>query len=181
MSESRTASASSAPGRVLFREKLTPSPAVWAGIALFGLAVFAVGAPISIPVGIVVGVVLAATVGLILYAASPVLEVTEEHLQVGRAHIERIYVGEVEVFRGEAARVACGPALDGRAFMNFRPWVSPVARIEITDPADPTPYWITHTRRPEEFALALGADPEHQRSRQPEVTEIHAEQDEGTE
>ncbi|WP_129657709.1 DUF3093 domain-containing protein [Rothia halotolerans] len=144
---------------VRYHEKLVPSPGVWVLVALFGLACFAVGAPISIPVAILVAVVLAAGLGVLLWALAPVLEVTDESLQVGRAHIEREFVGEVEVFRGESARVAAGPEADGRAFMNFRPWVSPIARIQITDPADPTPYWLTNSRRPEELARALGADP----------------------
>lgn len=152
---------------VRFREKLYPSPGVWVGVVIFGFACFAVGAPINIPIAILAGLVLATTLGLILYASSPILEVTDDSLQVGRAHIEREYVGEVEVFRGENARLACGPAADGRAYMNFRPWVAPVARINLVDPADPTPYWLTNSRRPEEFALCLGTDPELQENRTP--------------
>ncbi|WP_129659098.1 DUF3093 domain-containing protein [Rothia uropygialis] len=157
---------------VEFHEKLYPSPGVWVCVVVFGFACFAVGAPINIPIAILVAIVLAATLGLILYASSPVLEVTEDSLQVGRAHIEREYVGEVEIFRGENARIACGPAADGRAYMNFRPWVSPVARIHLVDPADPTPYWLTNSRRPEELALALGTDPELQENRTPSVNQV---------
>ncbi|WP_288782435.1 DUF3093 domain-containing protein [uncultured Kocuria sp.] len=166
------------PGRVIFHEKLVPGAGMWIFVALTGVASFAVGAPINIPIAIVAGIIVAATLGLILYSSSPVLEVTEDSLQVGRAHIEREFVGEVEVFRGENARIACGPAADGRAFMNFRPWVSPVARIHITDPADPTPYWLTNSRRPEEFALALGSDPAEQTVRTPLINQPVAETDE---
>lgn len=166
------------PATVLFHEKLVPGAGMWIFVAVTGLASFAVVAPINIPVAIVVGVIVAITVGLILYSSSPVLEVTEDSLQVGRAHIEREFVGDVEVFRGENARIACGPAADGRAYMNFRPWVAPVARIHITDPADPTPYWLTNSRRPEEFALALGSDPEEQALRTPTIEQPAAEDQE---
>ncbi|MDN5617442.1 MAG: DUF3093 domain-containing protein [Kocuria sp.] len=167
-----------APPAVEFHEKLYPSIGVWICVVVFGFACFAVGAPINVPVSILVAIVLAATLGLILYSSSPVLEVTEDSLQVGRAHIERDYVGTVEVFRGENARIACGPGADGRAYMNFRPWVSPVARIHLVDPADPTPYWLTNSRRPEELALVLGSDPEHQAVRTPEVDQSVVEPDE---
>jgi hypothetical protein len=30
-----------------------------------------------------------------------------------------------------------------------------VVRIEITDPSDSTPYWLTSTRRPDELVAAL--------------------------
>lgn len=146
------------PRPVRYREKLVPSPGVWLLVGVFGLACFAVGAPINIPVAIVVAAVLAAGLGLLLWSSSPVLEVTDRSLQVGRAHIEREFVGDVEIFRGESARQAAGPGADGRAFMNFRPWVSPLARIQITDPADPTPYWLTNSRHPEELARALGSE-----------------------
>lgn len=150
------------PARELYREKLVPSVGMWLGVGLFGLGVFLVGAPISVPVGLAIALVLTAILGLLLWGMAPVLRVTEDSLQVGRAHIEREFVGQVEAFRGDAARVAAGPAADGRAFMNFRPWVSPVARIHIVDPADPTPYWLTNTRHPEALAMALGSDPAEQ-------------------
>ena len=30
-----------------------------------------------------------------------------------------------------------------------------MVKIDITDPSDPTPYWLTSTRRPEELVAAL--------------------------
>lgn len=160
-----------APGEVLFREKLVPSVGTWVLVVVFGLAVFLVGAPISIPIGTAVAVVLAGLLGVILTATSPVLEVTPESLQVGRAHIERRYVGRAEAFRGDAARIAAGPAADGRAYMCFRPWVSPVVRIRIDDPADPTPYWLANARHPEDLVRALGGDPDEQDEHALEYTE----------
>ena len=74
---------------------------------------------------------------------------------MGRASIERAYVGETHAFRGEQARIAAGPDLDGRAYMCFRGWITPKIRLDITDPADPTPYWIASTRNPEKIAKIL--------------------------
>jgi Protein of unknown function (DUF3093) len=33
--------------------------------------------------------------------------------------------------------------------------VDPVVRIEITDPSDRTPYWLTSTRNPDRLLAAL--------------------------
>jgi hypothetical protein len=37
----------------------------------------------------------------------------------------------------------------------LRPWVDGVVRVALTDPADPAPYWLVSTRRPEVLAAAL--------------------------
>ena len=39
--------------------------------------------------------------------------------------------------------------------MNFRISVHGLCRIEIVDPVDPTPYWLTATRHPDELARAI--------------------------
>ena len=39
--------------------------------------------------------------------------------------------------------------------MCFRGWISSVVRIDITDPADPTPYWVASSRNPERIAEIL--------------------------
>jgi Protein of unknown function (DUF3093) len=74
---------------------------------------------------------------------------------VGRAVIERRYVGATAQFRGKEATAERGTRLNGLAYLCIRGWVDPVVRIEITDPSDPTPYWLTSTRRPEQLIAAL--------------------------
>lgn len=111
--------------------------------------------PISLTTGFIAfGVVL---VGLTaaLVASTPTIAVTSESLQVGRAHIERQYVGEVSIFSGDAATEQRGIKLNGLAYMCIRGWIKPVVKIEITDPADRTPYWLTSSRHPEYLQAAL--------------------------
>lgn len=141
-----------------YRERLSPGFSTWLIALGSGVACFFVAAPISVPAGYVVGVVAALIVGVVLFATSPIIEVTEDVLRVGRAQIERKYLGHAEAFRGEEARIAAGPALDGRAFMCFRGWIQPKFRVEITDPADPTPYWIASSRHPERVAAILNTE-----------------------
>lgn len=140
---------------VLYKERLAPGAGLWLGCVGAGLASFLVGAPINITAGIVAGIIVTLTVGALLYGTSPTLEVTESTVRFGRARIEREYVGRAYAFRGEDARLATGPALDGRAYMCFRGWITSIIRVEITDPADPTPYWIASSRHPEKIAEIL--------------------------
>ncbi|VEH41145.1 Protein of uncharacterised function (DUF3093) [Kocuria rosea] len=93
-----------------------------------------------------------------LIASNTGIVITGESLQVGRARIERRFVGSAEAFRGSAVQRVRGPELDARAYMNFRVSVGPVVRIQITDPVDPTPYWLTSTRHPERIVEVLSAD-----------------------
>ncbi|MBW0010334.1 MAG: DUF3093 domain-containing protein, partial [Pseudonocardiales bacterium] len=63
-------------------------------------------------------------------------------LRVGSAHVPIRYLGRVQVIYPNAKRRALGPDLDPAAFVLHTGWVGPVLRITLTDPADPTPYWI---------------------------------------
>ncbi len=149
------AAESSVGSDVIYRERLSPGVGMWLIALGSGVASFFVGAPIAIPAGIIAGIVVAALVAIILVATSPIIEITPSVLRVGRAQIEREYVGEAEAFYGEDARVAAGPALDGRAFMCFRGWIEPKVRVQIIDPADPTPYWLASSRNPQKIADIL--------------------------
>ena len=146
--------ASSSP-HTLYYERLSPGPGMWFLTLCAGGASYLVGAPIGIPVGIIAAVVVTLLLGWILYFSAPTIEISQDWVRVGRASIERTYVGETHAFRGEQARIAAGPDLDGRAYMCFRGWITPKIRLDITDPADPTPYWIASTRKPEKIAEIL--------------------------
>ncbi|MER2133867.1 MAG: DUF3093 domain-containing protein [Arthrobacter sp.] len=150
-----TPAAHSPAQTVLYSERLLPAFWIWlvvAGVAgTFVLAFI----PISILVGFVVAAVAAVVLTVLLLMSTPVIRVTEETVQVGRAQIERRWIGEVEAYRGEDATQQRGPALNATAYLCIRGWIDPVVKMEITDPADRTPYWLTSTRHPEKLAAAL--------------------------
>ncbi|MCU1553580.1 MAG: hypothetical protein JWM13_1066 [Arthrobacter sp.] len=140
---------------VLYSEKLWPNVWVWlvaAGLSGAGILVFA---PISAAAGITAAVVLFAIIAVLLVVSTPGIVVTGSTLRVGRATIERRFLGSAAAFHGKEATAERGPRLNGLAFMCFRGWVDPVVRIEIADPSDRTPYWLTSTRRPEQLLAAL--------------------------
>ncbi|MFD5277442.1 DUF3093 domain-containing protein [Pseudarthrobacter sp. NPDC058362] len=140
---------------VIYREKLWPNAWIWiiaAGISGAGILVFA---PISMAAGFTAAAVLFAVIAVLLLTSTPAIEVTGETLTVGRATIERRFVGEVEAFRGSEATAERGTRLNGLAYLCIRGWIDPVVRIRITDPADRTPYWLTSTRHPDQLTAAL--------------------------
>lgn len=138
-----------------YRERLWPAPWLYFATALVIPASLLVFLPIDLGVGIGVAVALyAGCVGLLL-AASPTITVTAHELVAGRARIPLALVGPVTQFTGVEATAERGPRLDARAWLLIRGWVDPVVRIEISDPEDPTPYWLVSTRHPAELAAAL--------------------------
>jgi len=76
-------------------------------------------------------------------------------LVAGRARIEAEHVGAAVPLSSSALRAALGPNADARAYVCHRPWLKQGVRVEITDPHDPTPYWLIASRRPVELARAL--------------------------
>jgi hypothetical protein len=138
-----------------YRERLWPSAWVFVATALVIPASLLVFLPISPIAGVVSAVVMYGAIVVVLLATSPVIEVTDGMLRVGRAQIERSYVGAVTAHRGADATAERGVRLDARAYLLLRGWVDGVVRIEITDDADPTPYWLVSTNRPDELVAAL--------------------------
>ncbi len=156
---------SSAPGEaprntpdqaVLYQERLWPTPWVWLIAAGFSAATIVMFAPISVEVAVGVAVVVAIMVFTLLILSTPRITVTATTLTVGRASIERSYLGAVEWFAGDDATYQRGPGLNGLAYLCIRGWISPVVRIEVTDPEDRTPYWLASSRNPERLVAALG-------------------------
>lgn len=138
-----------------YRERLWPAWWVFLATALVIPASLLVFLPISPVAGVVSAIVLYGAVVVALLVTTPVIEVTDGMLRVGRARIERTFVGAVTAHTGSDAVAERGTRLDARAWLVLRGWISGVVRIEIVDDADPTPYWLVSTRRPAELAAAL--------------------------
>jgi hypothetical protein len=162
MSESPTTRPTPAdPSSPHFRERLSPGPAAWTGAVGLGVIVGVALWPLAHAVGLPIGVVVAAASIGALVATAPVVEVRGDELRAGRAHVPLDALGEVTpMTTAEEMRAALGPELDARAFVCLRAWARTGVRVEVTDPADPTPYWLLSTRRPAELAAALDDRPD---------------------
>lgn len=140
---------------VIYREKLWPNVWIWiiaAGVAGAGILVFA---PISTAAGFTAAGVLFVIMAVLLILSTPAIVVTDDSLTVGRASIERRFVGAVAPFRGPEATAERGTRLNALAYLCIRGWIDPVVKIEITDPSDQTPYWLASSRHPDELTAAL--------------------------
>ena len=142
-----------------YRERVWPAP--WIGLiaALAIPASLLTFAPINALVGAIVGSVLALGVIGIAMATAPTISVGDGMLRAGSAHVPLSLVESTSVARGDDARLARGQHLDARAFLVLRPDVASVLRVDLSDPDDPTPYWLLSTRRPEQLAAAIVAAP----------------------
>lgn len=85
------------------------------------------------------------------------IRVVGDALIAGEARVPVSALGEAEVLDGEEARAWRTYKADVRAFMLLRSYIPTALRVEVTDPADPTPYLYLSTREPERLAEALRA------------------------
>ncbi|MCE7009670.1 DUF3093 domain-containing protein [Kibdelosporangium philippinense] len=92
---------------------------------------------------------------VLFWAGRAKVKVDDDELWVGDAHLPLEFVGEVEVLDANAKRRALGRDLDPAAFVLHRGWIPTALRVHLTDPDDPTPYWIFSTRSPEKVASLL--------------------------
>lgn len=141
-----------------FDERLWPSVSGWIAVpalsAMLGIALL----PVAVPAGIaaaVVGLVLAA--GIAVWASTRV-RVSGGELRAGAAHVPLGLLRDPRALDVDETRYELGPGLDARAYLAHRGWVRTAVRVELDDPADPTPYWIISTRRPDALVAALAGD-----------------------
>jgi hypothetical protein len=96
-----------------------------------------------------------ATAAIMALLSRTRVAVADDELWVLKAHLPLEFIGEIDVVPAEGKRRALGPDLDRKAYVMHRGWVGPLVRVHLTDPADPTPYWLFSTRHPERLKAAL--------------------------
>ena len=78
-------------------------------------------------------------------------------LRAGRAHIPTSLLGAATALDADQTRRLAGPEADVSAYLLLRPYLKRAVRVEVVDPADRTPYWLLHTRHPEQLVSVLSA------------------------
>jgi Protein of unknown function (DUF3093) len=91
-----------------------------------------------------------------MIAKSAQIVVTSSLLKVANASIGREHISNVVVIPKGEGFAARGRELDPRAWIHFQGSVPTLVRVELNDPADPTPYWLFSTRKPDEIKRVLG-------------------------
>lgn len=88
--------------------------------------------------------------------------VADGWLRAGRARIQAHHIARAAALDPEQTWRVAGPDADVRAYLLLRPYVKRAVRIELDDPADPTPYWLISSRHPEALAGAVNAARAHE-------------------
>ncbi|MEU2240214.1 DUF3093 domain-containing protein [Streptomyces sp. NPDC018338] len=148
--------AASAPAAPRFDERLTAPRSWWVIAGLIGLSGGLIMFPLgNVPMlgGLIVAAVLAGAA--VSSYGSARIRVVAGSLVAGDARIPVSALGAAEVLDAEEARAWRTYKADPRAFMLMRSYVQRAVRVEITDPADPTPYVYLSSREPEALVAAL--------------------------
>jgi hypothetical protein len=94
---------------------------------------------------------------LIALKSTLVIEVDENELRAGPAHIELKFLGKATALDSkEMGRLRTRDA-DPASFLIFRFWRSTGVKVEINDPRDQTPYWLITSKRSKELAVILNS------------------------
>jgi hypothetical protein len=135
-------------------------PLRWWALATMFLATVLIAFLVATPLWVsftVTGVLVAMVVALFLGYGSVHITVAGGELRAGRARIPVALLGEATVLDAEASRLLAGRDADARAYLLLRPYLRRAVRVDVQDPADPAPYWLLSTRRPERLVAAIVA------------------------
>jgi hypothetical protein len=139
----------------VFFERVLPNPAALIWTLILPMSIFFVLVPINQSAGIVIAATAFTALLTSIWFAAPVIEFDSGQLTVGSASIERAFISEVEVIAKEDAFAERGPKLSPLAYVRFQPTVNTLLKVYISDPNDPTPYWLFATRRASELSKVL--------------------------
>jgi hypothetical protein len=142
-----------------YRERLSVPPRWWGLLLLFLFGLW-LAVVVSTPVPVMLAVTLLGSAlgfGLLLGYGAARIEVTDRVLAAGRARLQWPYCGPATALTAEETRRLHGVDADPRAYLLVRPYVATAVRVDVRDPADPTPYWMLSSRRPETLAESINA------------------------
>jgi hypothetical protein len=141
-----------------YDERLTVPRSWWLmavlGVVLLGISLAPLG-PVPLLCGLAGGGALAG-VTLSSYGSARI-RVVAGSLVAGRARIPVTALGEARALNAAEALAWRTRRADARAHMLLRAYIPTAVRVEVTDPADPTPYLYLSTRKPDRLAAALTA------------------------
>lgn len=124
------------------------------GVVLLGVALAPLGA-VPLLCGLAAGGALAG-VALSAYGSARI-RVVAGSLVAGQARVPLSALGEARALDAEEARAWRTHRADARAHMLLRAYIPTAVRVEVADPADPTPYLYLSTRQPARLTAALAA------------------------
>ena len=142
--------------KIIFAE--TVRPPLWLLAFIFfllGSLALSIWAAFDNLAGLITLILSLVALPLINHAMLLRIVVTQTHLRVGRAHIQRAYLGEVTALDVERMRLTRGREADPSAYLALRFWQPRGVKIEVKDGRDPTPYWLVSSKRAKNLVEAL--------------------------
>jgi hypothetical protein len=100
-------------------------------------------------------VVLSLTLITIYLKSGLAIEVDENELRVGPAHLPREYFGNIVALANQQVRMVRTRDADPAAFLAIRFWSPKAIQVFVNDDRDQTPYWLISTSQPEKLLSAL--------------------------
>jgi hypothetical protein len=140
---------------VRYAERVLPSLTFFAALLFLPVAVIAILIPFSAVVAATSAVISYICATALVWLLSPRITIDKDFLTVGKASIPIKYLGDASVIERSEAFVERGRNLNPLAFTRFQIGVNQLARVELKDSDDPTPYWLFSTRNPELVASYL--------------------------
>ena len=141
---------------IKFREVIRPPLWLMAFIYFLALSLgIAIWAAMTTMIAAVVMALLTAVTILIYFTASLVIEIDENELRVGKAHIDKKFCGEVIVLAPKQMSLQRTREADPAAYLAIRFWTAHGVKIVITDGRDQTPYWLVTSKRGDALTQAL--------------------------
>ena len=141
--------------QAIYQERVIPGAGGFIPLALIPPTVYLTLSPINAQLGVFIGILGALLAIALMILLSPVIELSNETLRVGKAEIPREALGLATPIEAADAFSERGPKLNARAFIKFQPTVKTLIKIEIIDPQDPTPYLLFSTRHAELLAKKI--------------------------
>ncbi len=141
--------------QALYSERVLPNFGTFAAVFVLLPSTLIIAEPFDVFIGLVIGVLSVGTIWALLIFRAPKIVVSKTELWVGNVAISRDLIGDTQVIPKEEIFAERGPKLDPAAHKVFQGTVKTAIKIRITDPDDPTPYWLVSTRNPVKLAEVL--------------------------
>jgi hypothetical protein len=132
-----------------YQERVLPGLWFYAATLVVPGTIFLISLPFGENIALPASLISVLPIWIASWVAAPKIIVSKDRLQVGRAVIDRSFLGQAQALSPNESFVARGANLSPHAYTRFQPAVKGLVRVPLNDPRDKVPYWIFSTRNPE--------------------------------
>jgi hypothetical protein len=140
---------------ILYRERVLPGLSFYVATIFVPVAIYLILLAFSADAAIISLIATEIIMVLISALAAPAIELSRISLRVGKANLPLAVLGETFTIAEQDAFNERGKHLNPAAFVRFQIGVRGLIKIQVNDKADPTPYLLFSSRRPQQLAELL--------------------------